>query len=153
MSARGDIENVLNRYSIAYDDNDMTEMADTFADKAVLTMRIGGGDLIGPFEGKEAVMKLMTDSLASQTDQRRHVTTNFVVRSEDESDAVVNSYLTLISVENGKATLLSSAKYEDELVRRATARGGSPSATSSSTCRTEPGERGRRRRSPLLLSG
>ena len=117
MSARGDIENVLNRYSIAYDDNDMTEMADTFADKAVLTMRIAGGDLIGPFEGKDAVMKLMTDSLASQSDQRRHVTTNFVVRSEDDSNAVVNSYLTLISIENGKATLLSSAKYEDELVK------------------------------------
>ena len=117
MSARGDIENVLNRYSIAYDDNDMAEMADTFADKAVLTMRIGGGDLIGPFEGKDAVMKLMTDSLASQTDQRRHVTTNFVLRSEDGSNAVVNSYLTLISVENGRATLLSTAKYEDELVK------------------------------------
>ncbi|CAA9553791.1 MAG: hypothetical protein AVDCRST_MAG33-1111 [uncultured Thermomicrobiales bacterium] len=117
MSARGDIENVLNRYSIAYDDNDMAEMADTFAEKAVMTLRIGGGDLIGPFEGKDAVMKLMTDSLASQTDQRRHVTTNFVLRSEDGSTAVVNSYLTLISVEGGKATLLSTAKYEDELVK------------------------------------
>jgi ketosteroid isomerase-like protein len=119
LSARGDIENVLNRYSIAYDDNDMTEMADTFADKAVMTLRIAGGDLIGPFEGKEAVMKLMTDSLASQTDQRRHVTTNMALRSEDGSTAAVTSYLTLISVENGKATLLSTAKYEDELVREA----------------------------------
>lgn len=117
MSARGAIENVLNRYSIAYDDNDMAEMADTFADKAVMTLRIAGGDLIGPFEGKDAVMKLMTDSLASQTDQRRHVTTNMVVRSEDESTAAVTSYLTLISIENGTATLLSTAKYEDELVR------------------------------------
>ena len=119
MSARGDIENVLNRYSIAYDDNDMTEMADTFADKAVLTMRIGGGDLIGPFEGKEAVMKLMTDSLASQSDQRRHVTTNMAVRKETDDAATVDSYLTLISIENGKATLLSTALYQDELVKEA----------------------------------
>jgi hypothetical protein len=117
MSARGDIENVLNRYSLAYDDNDMAEMADTFAEKAVLTMRIAGGDLIGPFEGKEAVMKLMTDSLASQTDQRRHVTTNMAVRSQDADSASVSSYLTLLSVENGKATLLSTARYDDELVR------------------------------------
>jgi uncharacterized protein (TIGR02246 family) len=119
MSARGDIENVLNRYSIAYDQNDMTEMADTFADGAVLTMRIGGGDLIGPFEGKEAVMKLMTDSLASQTDQRRHVTTNMAVRKETDDAATVDSYLTLISVEGGKATLLSTALYQDELVKEA----------------------------------
>lgn len=117
MSARGAIENVLNRYSIAYDDNDMAEMADTFAEGAVLSMRIAGGDLIGPFEGKTAVMKLMTDSLASQTDQRRHVTTNVAIRKETEDAATVTSYLTLISVEDGKATLLSTAKYEDELVR------------------------------------
>jgi uncharacterized protein (TIGR02246 family) len=119
MSARGAIENVLNRYSIAYDDNDMAEMADTFAEDAVMSMRIAGGDLIGPFEGKAAVMKLMTDSLASQTDQRRHVTTNMAVRKETEDAATVNSYLTLISVEGGTATLLSTGKYEDELVREA----------------------------------
>jgi hypothetical protein len=119
MSARGDLENVLNRYSIAYDQNDMTEMADTFADSAVLTMRIQGGDLIGPFEGKEAVMKLMTDSLASQTDQRRHVTTNVVVRTETDTTASVESYLTLISIEGGKAGLLSTALYQDELVKEA----------------------------------
>ncbi|WP_409333069.1 nuclear transport factor 2 family protein [Trujillonella humicola] len=117
MSARGDIENVLNRYSIAYDQNDMTEMADTFADGATLSMRIGGGDLIGPFEGKEAVMKLMTDSLASQTDQRRHVTTNLAIRKETDDSATVESYLTLISVKDGKATLLSTALYQDELVK------------------------------------
>lgn len=117
MSARGALENVLNRYSIAYDENDMAEMADTFAEKAVMSMRIAGGDLIGPFEGKEAVLKLMTDSLASQTDQRRHVTTNVVVRAEDENSAQVSSYLTLISIQDGKAVLLSTARYEDELVR------------------------------------
>jgi hypothetical protein len=42
-------------------------------------------------------MKLMTDSLASQTDQRRHVTTNIVVRKETDDAAAVSSYLTLIS--------------------------------------------------------
>jgi hypothetical protein len=119
MSARGAIENVLNRYSIAYDDNDMAEMADTFAEGAVLSMRIAGGDLIGPFEGKTAVMKLMTDSLASQTDQRRHVTTNMAIRKETEDAASVSSYLTLISVKDGKATVLSTARYDDELVREA----------------------------------
>ena len=117
MSARGAIENVLNRYSIAYDDNDMAEMADTFTDDAVLTMRIADGDLIGPFEGKEAVMKLMTDSLASQSDQRRHVTTNMVVRKETDDSALVSSYLTLVQVKDGAAKVLSTARYDDELRR------------------------------------
>lgn len=117
MSARGALENVLNRYSIAYDDNDMAEMADTFTDDAVLTMRIADGDLIGPFEGKEAVMKLMTDSVAGQDDQRRHVTTNMVVRKETDDSAVVSSYLTLIQVKDGAAKVLSTARYDDELRR------------------------------------
>jgi uncharacterized protein (TIGR02246 family) len=117
MSARGAIENVLNRYSIAYDDNDMSEMADTFTEDAVMTLRIADGDVIGPFDGKEAIMKLMVDSLASQTDQRRHLTTNVVIRSEDERSASVSSYLTLISVENGAARVLSTARYDDELRR------------------------------------
>lgn len=119
MSARGAIENVLYRYTLAYDDNDMAEMAETFADDAVMTMRIAGGDLIGPFDGKDAIMKLMKDSLASQDDQRRHVTTNMVLRKETEDTATVSSYLTLIAVKDGKANLLSTARYDDELRREA----------------------------------
>lgn len=115
MSARGDIENVLYRYTLAYDDNDMADMADTFADDAVMTMRISGGDLIGPFDGKDAIMKLMKDSLASQDDQRRHVTTNMVLRKETEDAATVSSYLTLVAVKGGVANLLSTARYDDEL--------------------------------------
>lgn len=115
MSARGDLENVINRYTIAFDDNQMEEMADTFTDDAVLSMRIGDGDMIGPFDGKEAVMKLMTDSVASQTDKRRHVTTNLVVLSEDDTTASVRSYLTLISISDGAAKVLSTALYDDDL--------------------------------------
>src|SRR4028119_1130722 len=117
MSARGAIENVLNRYSIAYDDNDMAEMADTFAEDAVMSMRIAGGDLIGPFEGQAAVMKLMTDSLASQTGQRRHVTTNMAIRKETEDAATVSSYLTLISAKDGKARGLWTASTQDGRAR------------------------------------
>ncbi len=119
MTARAEIENLLHRYSLAYDRNDMPTMAGTFTDEAVMTLRIAGGDLIGPFDGREAIMKLMTDSLASQTDQRRHLTTNLVVESETDDTASVVSYLTLISVADAKATLLSTAVYEDELRRDA----------------------------------
>jgi len=117
MTARAEIENLLNRYSLAYDRNDMTSMAGTFTDDAVMSLRIGDGDLIGPFDGKEAIMKLMTDSLASQNDQRRHLVSNLVVDKETDDAASVVSYLTLISIADGKANLLSTAVYEDELTR------------------------------------
>jgi ketosteroid isomerase-like protein len=117
MTARAEIENLLNRYSLAYDRNDMPTMAGTFTDDAVMSLRIGDGDLIGPFDGKEAIMKLMTDSLASQNDQRRHLVSNLVIDKETDDAATVVSYLTLISIADGKANLLSTAVYEDELTR------------------------------------
>lgn len=116
MSARGEIENVLNKYTLAYDDSDWTSMADCFTADAVLTMRIAGGDLIGPFEGRDAIMKLMTDSAQSQTDQRRHLSTNLFIKSEDSNSAATRAYLTLLAVENGEIRLLSSGYYEDQLV-------------------------------------
>lgn len=118
MCDRGAIENVLNRYALAYDENDMEEMADCFTEDAVLTMRIQDGDLIGPFEGREAILKLMRDSLAAQNDQRRHITTNLVVRRSDADSASVVSYLTLIAIEGQKLNVLSTARYDDELVRQ-----------------------------------
>ena len=118
MCARAEIENVFNRYSLAYDKPNLADMESCFTEDAVMSMRIAGGDLIGPFEGRSAIMKLMSDSLASQNDQRRHLTTNLVIRSQTEDSASTESYLTLIAVANGKATLLSTAVYTDELICR-----------------------------------
>lgn len=117
MSARGDIENTFHRWALAYDENDLDTMTECFTEDAVLTMRIGDGDLVGPFDGREAVMGLMRDSLATQTDQRRHITTNIIIRSEDATSATTESYLTLVAVENGAIRVLSSGKYQDELVK------------------------------------
>ncbi|MDI2027755.1 nuclear transport factor 2 family protein [Saccharopolyspora sp. TS4A08] len=114
---RGAIEDVLNRYAIAYDENDMSTMADCFTQDAVMSLRVQDGDLIGPFEGRDAIVQLMRDSLATQTDQRRHIVTNAVIRAAGGSAASVESYLTLISVEGKTLTVLSTARYEDQLVR------------------------------------
>lgn len=116
MSARGDIENTFHRWALAYDENDPDTMADCFTEDAVLTMTIADGDLIGPFDGREAIMGLMRDSLAAQTDQRRHITSNIIIRDEGAASATTESYLTLIAVENGAIRVLSSGKYQDELV-------------------------------------
>ena len=117
MVDRGAIENVLNRYALAYDEDDMPDMADCFTQDASFSMRIQDGDLIGPFEGREAIVKLMRDSLASQTDRRRHLTTNIVVSGDGDGRATASSYLTLVSVENGALTVLSSGRYVDELIQ------------------------------------
>lgn len=116
MSDRDEIENLLNAYALAYDENDMDAMEECFTEDAGMTLRIQDGDLLGPFEGREAIVKLMRDSLASQTDQRRHIVTNLVIRDLAGSVARAESYLTLISVEGNALTVLSTARYEDRLV-------------------------------------
>src|SRR5512139_1255447 len=115
MSARGDIENTFHRWALAYDEKDLETMSDCFTEDAVMTLRIGDGDLVGPFDGRDAIMGLMSSSLESQTDQRRHITTNIIIRSEDDSKANTESYLTLTAVENGAIRLVATGRYVDEL--------------------------------------
>lgn len=114
MANRDDIENLLNSYSLAYDSNDMVTMADCFTADAVFSMKIGDNDPMS-FESRDVIMKLMTDSLATQTDQRRHGNSNLILRTE--GDVVhTTSYLNLTAVENGEIALLTSGVYTNEIV-------------------------------------
>lgn len=112
---RAAIENLLGVYTFAYDENDMAQMAGCFAADAVMSMRVADGELIGPFEGRDQIVGLMEKSLASQDDQRRHLVSNVVVRDITDNAATVTSYLTLISIAGQALTVLSTARYEDEL--------------------------------------
>ncbi|MDR7303977.1 nuclear transport factor 2 family protein [Haloactinomyces albus] len=115
-STRTEIENTLNRYALGYDDGDLAMVKDTFTPEAVLSLRVAGGDLIGPFEGRDAILTMMRDAAHSQNDQRRHVTSNIIIDADDDR-ATSMSYLTIFSAQNGTLTALSTGKYEDELVR------------------------------------
>jgi 3-phenylpropionate/cinnamic acid dioxygenase small subunit len=118
MTARAEIENVLGRASWGYDENDVDLIAAQFTETATMTMQIGrDGDTIGPFEGREAIRKLHADSLAAQTDQRRHNLSNVVLVKESPDTATTTSNLTLLSIENGTLKVLSSGWYRDDLVK------------------------------------
>ena len=118
MTARAEIEDVLARASWGYDENDVDLIAAQFTETAVMTLQIGrDGDTIGPFDGREQIRKLHADSLAAQTDQRRHNVSNLTIWSESADAATVTSNLTLLSIEDGAIQVLSSGWYRDELVR------------------------------------
>lgn len=114
MADRHDVENLLNSYSLAYDSNDMELMADCFTADAVFIMKIAGNEPMS-FETRDVIIKLMTDSLATQTDQRRHNNTNLIVR-ESGGTVRTTSYLNLTAVEDGEITLLTSGVYSNEIV-------------------------------------
>ncbi|MCE0764658.1 nuclear transport factor 2 family protein [Pseudonocardia kujensis] len=119
MTARAEIENTLGRAAWGYDENDVDLIAAQFAETATMTMQIGrDGETIGPFDGREAIRKLHADSLAGQTDQRRHNISNLVVVKETADSASTTSNLTLLSIEDGAIRVLSSGWYRDELVKQ-----------------------------------
>lgn len=113
MADRGKINDALNRYAWGYDQNDIGAIARCFATDAVMSMKIQDGDLIGPFEGREAILGLMKGSLEAQDDQRRHVTTNVFVDDETDDSATVTSYLLLVTIADGALNVISSGWYRD----------------------------------------
>ena len=109
------IHELLGRAAYGYDERDIGMLEDCFTVDASFSMRIAGGDLVGPFEGREAIMKLMTDSMESQTDVRRHVVSN-IFFEEGAEGIVAISNLPLMATENGEIQLLSAGVYRDTVV-------------------------------------
>ena len=107
------IHELLGRAALGYDERDQTMLAACFTEGAVFTMRIAGGDLVGPFEGQANIMELMTSSMATQTDVRRHVISNIVFTESNPHR--VTSNLTLLATENDQTKLLSAGLYRDEV--------------------------------------
>ena len=69
----------------------------------------------GPLQGRAAVMKLFTDSMATQSDVRRHIVSN-IFFDESGTDPIAISNLTLVATENGEIQLLSAGIYRDTVV-------------------------------------
>ena len=110
------IAELLARSAYAFDEQDLEMLEACFTPDAVFSILIKGGDMIGPFEGREAVMKLYSDSMDAQTDVRRHVASNIFFKSET-GDPQVISNLTLFATENATTKLLSVGVYQDTVRR------------------------------------
>jgi 3-phenylpropionate/cinnamic acid dioxygenase small subunit len=113
------IHELLSRSAYGFDEGQLQMLEDCFTEDAVFSIRIAGGDLVGPFNGREEIMGLYRSSIDSQTDVRRHVVSNIFFESEGD-DPVVISNLTLMATENGEIKLLTAGIYRDT-VRTTTA--------------------------------
>ena len=113
------IHELMGRAAYGYDERDLDVLTACFAKRAIMSMRIAGGDLIGPFEGRDAILGLMTSSMEEQTDVRRHVVSNLFFPEEDAEEEgdepLVISNLTLFGTENGVTRLISAGIYRDRV--------------------------------------
>ena len=111
-----EIHELLSRAAYAYDEREIGMLEACFVEQANFSMRIAGGDLIGPFESKSGIMDLMTGSMAEQTDVRRHVISNIFFEVADDKIVVISN-LTLMATENDDIQLLSSGVYRDQVIK------------------------------------
>jgi 3-phenylpropionate/cinnamic acid dioxygenase small subunit len=116
MADRAAIVDTLNKYAWGYDAAKVDLLEDSFTADAVMSLQIIGQDVLGPFEGRDAIVKMMTDSMEAQDDQRRHVISNWYFASESDDSAEVVSYLTLITIADGQLTVVCTGVYEDVVV-------------------------------------
>lgn len=114
---RFSIHDLLMRASYALDVRDMSTLAQCFSADAVLEIRISGTEGEPRFEGREAIMGLMQNAADTQTDVRRHVTTNVLIEATGPGAANSIANLTLTAVEHGAIRLVTSGYYRDQLVK------------------------------------
>ncbi|MCH8058515.1 MAG: nuclear transport factor 2 family protein [Proteobacteria bacterium] len=111
------IHELLSRAAYCFDERKLDVLKHCFTVDASMLVNITGSGEVGPFKGREAIIKLMSDTLASQTDVRRHVISNFFFEAEGNRAATVFSSLVVTSVENGEINVIISGIYRDEVVK------------------------------------
>ena len=95
-----EVHELLSRAAYALDEQDLQMLGACFAPEAEFRMQIAGNAPIPPFVGHAAIMELMRNAMAAQTDDRRHVVSNIFFEA-GETDARVISNLTLLATESG----------------------------------------------------
>jgi ketosteroid isomerase-like protein len=110
------IAELLNRMAYYYDEDQLDDLAACYASDAVMSMQIAGGDMVGPFEGRDNIMELYRGAKSTQTDVRRHDITNLMFDASGDTLAVT-SYLTLFATEHGETKLLTTGVYRDRVAQ------------------------------------
>ncbi len=116
MADRLAIENVLATWALGYDDRRPELMERCFTADATMTLHIGDAETMGPYVGRDEVMRHFTDHHEIQTDQRRHVVTNVTLELDEPTEARTTSVLTLFVVEGGAVRVQATGVYRDHFV-------------------------------------
>ena len=108
------IHELLARSAYGYDEGDLELLASCFSEDAEMTMCIAGGDVVGPFKGRDQLRKMFENAMSGQQDVRRHVISN-IFFSKLDGAPVVYSNLTLLATENGDTRLITAGIYTDHV--------------------------------------
>jgi SnoaL-like domain len=107
------------RYCWAYDERRADLLGDCFTSDGVWEGNVLDKVPIGPFTGRERIIKWLTEFWPHQHDQRRHMLLNNLVESLGADRAVTLSYLLLMSSDGQAPKLECTGFYRCELHREA----------------------------------
>jgi 3-phenylpropionate/cinnamic acid dioxygenase small subunit len=107
---------MLGKAGWAYDTGNYDWLAGIFTEDALFTLSIEGMGQVGNFETRETIHGLFVGAAAEQEDQRRHVVSNIFFEDETDTSVTAVSFLTLISIQDGAANVISTGVYTDKLV-------------------------------------
>lgn len=116
MADRAKIADLWGDYGAGNDLHDFDLLESCFTEDASFTVHIAGAGSLGPLQPRKDVVAFFHDALTAQTDQRRHVLTNFRYLEDDEQRARMNAYLSLIVTDNGQTVTKSAGVYDAEVV-------------------------------------
>ena len=116
MADRARIADLWGGYGAGNDLRDFDLLESCFTEDMSFTVHIAGGDTVGPLQPRKDVMEFFRAALGGQTDQRRHVLTNFRYLEEAADRARVGAYLSLIVTDEGQTVTKSAGGYDTEVV-------------------------------------
>jgi hypothetical protein len=106
MADLGAIQQLLIRYCWAHDSQDVALLGSCFAaDVQLLGAR-----------GRDEVVSRYAAGYAALTARRRHVLTNFLLLEESDTEALVQSYITLYLIRGEELELHLTGVYRDRVV-------------------------------------
>jgi hypothetical protein len=100
------IQQLLARYCYAHDSRDLEMLASCFS-KDVSLFNL---------HGRDAVVDRYAKGYARLTARRRHVLTNFIMLEDGDTEAVVQSYITLYLIRGEELELHLIGVYRDHVV-------------------------------------
>lgn len=102
------------RYCWAYDERRTEALSDCFTQDAVWEGNVLGRIPIGPFVGRDRVVRWLTEFWPHQHDQRRHMILNTIVERQTREKATTLSYLLLMSSDGRAAKLETTGFYRTD---------------------------------------
>jgi hypothetical protein len=113
---REQVEELASRFGWAYDVDDAEAMRECVAADADYEVEITGGDPIDPLSGGDTIASFVAATRATQTDQRRHVLSNFVTVVATDRSRSMRAYLSLLVSDESGSSLGSTGVYGWEVV-------------------------------------